>query len=137
MKIKNLNRNKTIVQQVNSLKVKYSTWTVGFNSFQLKAVGTIQPTPRSEKYTVEIKFHILKPIQVRIINPVLVMNESGEKIPHMYSQETLCLYMPKYSEFTRKKYIGDTIIPWTGLWLYYYELWHSTGKWLGGGEHPE
>lgn len=137
MKIKYLNRDKTIVQQVNSLKVKYPNWTMNFNSLQLKAEGIVQPTPRSEKYTIEIKFHILKPIQVRIIKPVLVMNESGNKIPHMYSQKTLCLYMPKYSEFTRKKYISDTIIPWTGLWLYYYELWHLTGKWLGGGEHPE
>lgn len=136
MKFKNLNRDKTIVQQVNAIKVKYSPWTVNFDAFQLKAVGTLQPTARSEKYTVEIKFHLLKPIQVRIINPILVVNEAGEKIPHMYSQETLCLYMPKYSEFTRKNYISNTIIPWTSLWLYYYELWHVTGKWLGGGEHP-
>src|SRR5438034_3968094 len=22
------------------------------------------------------------------------------------------------------------------LWLYYYEVWHTTGEWLGGGLHP-
>jgi len=22
------------------------------------------------------------------------------------------------------------------LWLYYYEVWHLTDEWLGGGEHP-
>ncbi|EKK00114.1 hypothetical protein RBSH_04450 [Rhodopirellula baltica SH28] len=23
------------------------------------------------------------------------------------------------------------------MWLMYYEFWHATGEWLGGGEHPE
>lgn len=137
MRIKNLNRNKTIVQQVNAIRVKYPYWKVSFDSYQLKAVGSLQPTPRSETYTIEIKYHILKPIQIRVLNPVLVKNKKGEKMPHMYSQETLCLFMPKYAEFTRKMYISDTIIPWTSLWLYYYEVWHATDKWLGGGEHLE
>lgn len=137
VKIKNLNRDKTIVQQVNAIKAKYSTWKVIFNAFQLKAVGIIQPTPRSEKYTVEIKFHLLKPIKIRVLNPILILNGIDPEIPHMYSQETLCLYMPKYSEFKRKDYISDTIIPWTYLWLYYYEVWHTTGEWKGGGEHPK
>ena len=30
----------------------------------------------------------------------------------------------------------ETIVPWASLWLYYYEVWHATGEWLGGGEHP-
>jgi hypothetical protein len=137
MKIKNLNRDKTIVHQVNAIRAKYSTWKVTFDAFQLKAIGIIQPTPRSQKYTVEIKFHLLKPIQVRVLSPTLILNDIDKKIPHMYSQETLCLYMPKYAEFTRKKYISATIIPWTYLWLYYYEVWHTTGEWKGGGEHPE
>ena len=137
MRIKNLNRDKTIVQQINAIRAKYATWKVSFDAFQLKTVGIIQPTPRSEKYTVEIKFHLLKPIQVRVLDPVLVLNNIDEKIPHMYSQETLCLFMPKYAEFTRKNYISTTIIPWTYLWLYYYEVWHTTGEWKGGGEHPE
>ncbi|MFH6937070.1 hypothetical protein [Flavobacterium sp. FlaQc-30] len=136
MQIKNLNRNKSIVQQVNAIRTKYSTWKVSFNSFELKAVGILQPTSRSEAYTIEVKFHILKPIQVRVISPILIKNEKGENIPHMYSQENLCLYMPKYDEFTRKMYISDTIIPWISLWLYYYEIWHTTNEWLGGGEHP-
>jgi len=30
----------------------------------------------------------------------------------------------------------ETIVPWACLWLYYYEVWHTTGEWLGGGLHP-
>ncbi|WP_179098563.1 hypothetical protein [Burkholderia pseudomallei] len=30
----------------------------------------------------------------------------------------------------------ETYIPWTAEWLWYYEYWRSTGKWVGGGAHP-
>lgn len=50
--------------------------------------------------------------------------------------ENLCLYHPKYREFNGTDFLCDTIIPWTSLWLYYYEVWHLTDEWLGGGEHP-
>jgi hypothetical protein len=34
--------------------------------------------------------------------------------------------------------IATTIIPWLSLWLYYYEVWHATGEWMGGGiEHGD
>lgn len=138
MKIKNLIRNKTLAQQASVLKAKYPNWDVQFDAVDLVATGKLRPTSRSEAYNIEIQLGIMKgdTIQVRILNPKLVANVKGEKIPHMYSQKTLCLYMPKYAEFKRTDYISDTIIPWTILWLYYYELWHATGKWLGGGEHP-
>jgi hypothetical protein len=32
--------------------------------------------------------------------------------------------------------IADTIVPWLILWLFYYEIWHVTGEWKGGGVHP-
>lgn len=47
---------------------------------------------------------------------------------------SICLY--RYSEFNSSKLLANTIIPRAIEWLYYYELWLATGKWLGG-EHPE
>jgi hypothetical protein len=31
--------------------------------------------------------------------------------------------------------IATTIVPWLALWLFYYEIWRITGKWLGKGAH--
>lgn len=138
MIIKNLLRNKTIAQQASALKFKFPEWNVNFNAISLNANGKIKPTSRSETYTVDIEYFIIKKkplIQVKILNPNLKKNEKEEEIPHMYSQESLCLFMPKYNEFKKTDLISDTIIPWTSLWLYYYEVWHTTGKWLGGGLH--
>jgi transposase InsO family protein len=33
--------------------------------------------------------------------------------------------------------LDQTIVPWTSLWLFYFEDWLSEGEWRGGGEHPE
>ena len=33
--------------------------------------------------------------------------------------------------------VVNTIIPWTSEWLLHYELWHATGKWLGGGHRND
>jgi hypothetical protein len=138
MKIKNLLRNKTIAQQASALKFKFPEWDVNFDAVSLIATGRIKPTSRSNSYMVEIKYNIIqkKPlVEVKILDPILIKNEKEEEIPHMYSQESLCLFMPKYNEFKKTDLICDTIIPWTSLWVYYYEIWHTTGTWLGGGVH--
>ena len=60
--------------------------------------------------------------------------------PHNYGidrkkrEVELCLY--RGQEFTSRKLLAETIIPWAIEWLYFYEGWLATGKWLGGGEHP-
>jgi len=58
----------------------------------------------------------------------------SRKIPHLYDREKiqLCLYYPQYSEFNEMMPLCDTIIPWTYLWLQYYEEWVYSDDWKGG-----
>ena len=75
------------------------------------------------------------------------MKSQDDNVPHCYKRHyknkeneyvKICLYYPKYKEWTKDMYISDTIIPWAIEWLYYYEYWRLTGKWLGGGiEHEK
>ncbi len=57
--------------------------------------------------------------------------------PHHYHKDInkqevqLCLNLP--AEFDYSLRICDTIIPWAQEWLYFYEIWLSTGRWCGGG----
>lgn len=131
-----INNNKSIAKQAASIKVKFSEFDVTFNRASLKAVGYIQPTARSERYKVQIKYYFKEAPEIKVLEPGLITNFNGDKIPHVYSGNELCLYQPRYREFTASDYISDTIIPWTSLWLYHYEVWHMTGEWKGGGEHP-
>lgn len=78
---------------------------------------------------------------VIVLEPDLSMLAGGRKIPHTYAYEgkgtRLCLWWPKGRDWIPTMKMADTFIPWTAEWLHYFELWLSTGEWLGGGEHPD
>lgn len=129
-------KDKTIIEQMSSIKRNYINFTTSGERNSLWIKGELQPTSRSDVYTVEIIYHFRKRPIVNILKPVLVKNFKGEDIPHVYPGDKLCLYQPKYNEFKFSDFLSATIVPWTSLWLYHYEVWHVTGDWLGGGEHP-
>jgi hypothetical protein len=92
--------------------------------------GTLQPFPFSQKYRVAVYYKLSSLPTVRVLCPALV-----PKAPHLWKDGTLCLYYPQEKQWRRDMLIATTIIPWTALWLYYYELWLDTGKWLGPSSH--
>jgi hypothetical protein len=129
-------KDKTIIGQMASIKRNYINFTTSVERNSLWIRGELQPTSRSDKYMVEIIYHFRKRPIVNILKPELIRNFKGEDIPHVYPGDKLCLYQPKYNEFKFSDFLSATIVPWTSLWLYHYEVWHITGDWLGGGEHP-
>jgi hypothetical protein len=74
--------------------------------------------------------------QVYVVSPKpLVLAKGAEKLPHTYDtkRQRLCLFKPHCGEWNSSMLIADTIVHWAIEWLYYYENWVYTGKWLGGG----
>lgn len=69
---------------------------------------------------------------VRVLSPALAPDA-----PHVYRGGELCLYWPKEWRWYGDELIAETIVPWTASWLFYYELWLDTGKWLGPSSHPD
>ncbi len=131
-------RNKTLVEQLICMKSKYPQFKTYFTSHSsIRVIGQLMPTSRSALYTFKLDFNLSGRPKIKITSPKLQINSKGESIPHLYLDNSLCLYHPKYYEFRGADLICDTIIPWISLWLYYYEVWHLTDKWLGGGEHPQ
>lgn len=108
------------------------TWKNGVCTW----VGAIQPTSVSETYQILVRYSQSGSPEVWVISPELVNRPDGERIPHVYPGNRLCLYLPRNKEWDRTMFIAETTIPWAALWLYYYEMWHATGEWLGGGVHP-
>lgn len=104
-------------------------------------IGTIQPTDMSSSYTVKISYRSSdgRP-HVTVLDPELKRRTDAEgkerAIPHVYKGPELCLFLPWGNEWTCEMSIASTIVPWASLWLYFYEVWHATGEWLGEGEHP-
>lgn len=131
-----------LITQEKLLKKHYPNCFVKRNrkSDSLTWVGQLRPTPLSKKYTVLVLLKNNK-VETFVIEPKkLILYEGETKLPHVYStpRQKLCLFFPDGKEWNRSFLISDTIIPWASEWLYYYELWLITGKWLGGGiEHNE
>ena len=101
---------------------------------------TARPTPLSREYSLRLDFKQARtPVpKVWVRDPDLVELSEGARLPHVYEQKParLCLYLPGTGEWSPSLLITETIVPWSILWLFYFEDWLSTGGWAGGGIHP-
>jgi hypothetical protein len=100
----------------------------------------LTPTDMSRKYRILI-IHIegYTP-DVYILSPnVSKLSENmNEKTPHLYDykRHRLCLFFPYTNEFSFEQNFAEQLLPWTILWLFYFETWLAIGEWRGGGYHP-
>ena len=132
------NRRFTAIQQVEALKRQYNfenvRWSIrphGFTYF-----FDVIPTALSDTYTLKIKYDEPFFPHVFVVSPKpLLLARGAEKLPHTYDhkRQRLCLFQPQKGEWNCTKLIANTIVHWAIEWLYYYEIWVYTGKWLGGG----
>lgn len=93
-------------------------------------LGVLQPTGALPEYVVRIVYRFAdrhsKCPRVWIVSP-----EIHPDAPHRYSDNSLCLYFPPENSWTPYKFISETIVPWTALWLAFYEIWLDTDHWYG------
>ncbi len=123
-------------EQIIMMKHYFPDFTFRWRNNIVTWVGEIQPSLLSQCYTIKICYQRYKSPQVNVLKPQLTESSEGESIPHTYPGNRLCLYHPNKPEWNNQKYIAETIVPWSSLWLFHYEIWQATGKWLGKGEHP-
>lgn len=101
------------------------------------------PSPLSDSYKLRIRCKLTKSsttynpkVYIDSPNP-LPLAAGAERLPHTYSysagKQQLCLYLPKAGEWSTSMIIADTVVHWAVQWMYYYEIWASTGIWMGGG----
>jgi hypothetical protein len=98
----------------------------------------VQPTLLSRTYTVRITYRVDERPQIVVRRPNLIDLAHPRRLPHVYRQDPplLCLYMTGKGDWTRKMRLDQTIVPWTALWLFFFEEWLASNEWKGGGEHP-
>lgn len=98
---------------------------------------SIRPSPLSRCYDVRIEYRSGRPPDIFIDSPDLHRLAGGRELPHVYSDfpPKLCLYLPGAFEWSRRHRLDLTILPWTALWLFYFEEWLWSEEWKGGGMH--
>ena len=92
--------------------------------------GLLQPLKGSKEYFVKVIYKYSgrrsNAPKAWVLNPKLQNNPT-----HRYSDGSLCLYYPPDRSWDPNYFISETIIPWTALWLAFYEVWLETGNWYG------
>lgn len=99
----------------------------------------LRPTPLSSMYKVRMIYEFRKSPNVFVLDPKPLRRPLGESVlKHVYDtpKQHLCLYYKRAKEWNPSQSLVD-VVPWIAEWLFYYELWVLTGKWLGGGIHVE
>lgn len=125
----------TPVQQFGMLKNKYGG-TGGPTPNGFFWCCDFTPTSLSDTYTLKIEYQMGYYPKSYIINPKpLSLADGAIRLPHTYDtkKQRLCLFNPDYKEWTSAMPIANTIVHWAVLWMFFYESWVCTGKWLGGG----
>lgn len=126
-----------LLYQVNNLKKAFSSViSKPIKRGIIEVIIKLTPTEYSKEYTIKIVAKTNSTIvDVFVIKPKVEMIEQGKIVPHLYSNGSLCLFYPSYNEWNYNDLWSETLVPWTSLWLFYYEIWQETGSWEGGGIH--
>ena len=126
----------TVVQQDQYVRSRFRHFHGSTNrGTRIKWHGTLQPSPRSDIYEVEILYEVPYRPVVKVLTPQLSTWGKLKKQPHTFQDGSLCVHQAH--EWHGNKLVAATIIPWTCLWLAFYETWLETGCWLGEGTHPD
>ena len=125
----------TFAQQIGRMSGTHPGFDVVLRRNRATWTGDLQPTAISELYKVRIEYKLGARPLVWVTRPQLRTRCAEEKIPHTFSNGSVCLHMQ--GEWAPHIPISDSIVPWLSLWLLHYEAWHATGQWHGGGHTAE
>jgi hypothetical protein len=130
-------RHFTLDEQVYRMRIAWPSFDVRRRHRQMEVlwVGTLKPAPASDTYTVAVLLRRGWCPETRVLRPGLKVRDGSDRLPHTFADGSLCLHVD--GEWSPWMFVADTTIPWASAWLYFYEVWHATNLWLGGGTHPE
>lgn len=128
-------KNISLMLQGHNLKKLFPNSHIQIDRSSLTWIVDIMPSPLSNTYKVRLRYKLGGSPQINVLKPELTVPE-GQRLPHTYPQERLCLYYPRVGEWRGDMLLGQTIVPWISEWLLHYEVWLVIGQWCGGGIHP-
>lgn len=120
----------------NEVKKLFPNAKLSYKCGKMEVLLRLKPTDFSISYRVKLIARVgYERVEIFVEDPKITTYINGQKVPHLYSNGSLCLHYPKNHEWSYTDSWAETLIPWTSLWLFYYEIWKDTGEWLGGGVH--
>jgi hypothetical protein len=110
----------------------------GLRAGRLTWIYMAIPSPLGREYGMRIEFAQGGAPETYVDAPDLQALAGERMIPHLYGRAPplLCLYLPKTYEWQPQMRLDQTVVPWSVLWLFYFEEWLLSDDWKGGGMHP-
>jgi len=127
----------TLYQQLERINQTYSNWK-GYVKYRkvLYLKGVVKPTVISPEYIIKITYIQGEKPKIYVLSPNLEIHPKKEKLPHIwFDTGSLCLDLNEYN--IKSDLLAESIIVWVTWWLYYYEIWLQTGRWVAKGTHPD
>ena len=115
------------------MSAAFPNFAIRMNRNSIEWRSEIAPFGCSKTYLVSITFSLQRRVKVWIVRPALE-SLPGKKIPHRFSDGSLCLNVPE--EWSSSMPVAEVLVPWISDWIYFYEIWLATGEWIGGGHEP-
>jgi hypothetical protein len=122
-------RSLSLPQQAFGLRSLFPDSQITLRGRQLRWVGDLHPTELSQPYRTRIDYTLGRYPSVNIIDPPIT--ETHERVPHIYSSGALCVH--DANDWNPRMLLTDTTVAWTIEWLYFWELFLTTGTWYGDG----
>ena len=113
-------RNIRLFDQMMTLRAAYPSASCELRNGTLFWFGKVKPTSLSREYNVALTYSNSQVPKVWVIGEEL-QKIDDPNFPHKYEIDPqnnmvrICLY--RYREFTKDKFLANTIIPWTVEWL--------------------
>jgi hypothetical protein len=126
MAIFNKKKQANPLVQIGVMKSKFPQFQSKQKGDNIVFTGTLLIKRELPIYNVSVEYRgNLRPV-VRVNSPALV-----EKPPHTFADKSLCLYHSDNFKWSSDKLIAREIMQWTVAWIYFYEYWLQTSKWVG------
>lgn len=131
-------RAPTLIQQQTALRQRHPYLETRIDGVAVVAEGVMRPTPLSREYRIRIRYALGTFPRAEVLDPTPARRHPDQVVPHTNGADHVpCLFTPQSRDWTRDRYLADSVVPWLAEWLIFYEGWRATGKWYGGGTLPE
>jgi len=90
--------------------------------------GSLQSNPLFKRHDVEIEYDLTKPRPNVFVES---LDFSKRRPPHLFPDDSLCLYHRHGKGAWDGRQSIVTLIPMISHWLWCYEMWLVTSRWYG------
>jgi len=123
------------VLEKRAMQARFPQFELRRDGIKLVWYGSLESDRRSKRYIIALYYpddFPARPPKVFPLDPAITIyrNPRQGDMLHQFNDGSLCLFHPS-DRFFEINTTAATIIATTAVWLFAFENWEETGKWVG------